>query len=374
MQQVQGNIHQQPVEHLLIGAMDDAGLIGSQLRANLSRDLHSKLILRGASDAIEIIGAPGSGRRLVIDAAHRAAVRALGRADRIVRFPAGGGSDLTSRLDAARREASGATLVIDGFGELPESQRALVARHLRGQGPDTLTFVVSDNSALGARPEAHPATAIRIKPLHEREEDIWELVDHFYGGMREEMDLGVCVGFSRQARTDLAEVIRELNLESVRRVRDIVRDIVFGMKAHGDMPLKLTSDNVRPYLEATFGQTDAARRNHEAALVESQFGDHELNRDHPLLEQLAEIHGVPVEILRHEVEVLSKIVGTIEGVPKRYRNIMAKSEDVQRAAMWLLTGATTQADFRRFFGDEGFMRPTKSVAWAFYNRVFQRDT
>lgn len=374
MQQVQETLAPRPLEETLLGAMDDVGLVGAQLRSNLSRDLHSKVILRGAADAVEIIGAPGSGRHLVINAAHRAAVRALGRADRIVRFPAGGGDDLASRLDAARREATGATLVIEGFGELPKAQRVAVARHLREPGPDALTFVVSDTTTHDAATAGHPATFIRIKPLHEREEDIWELVDHFFDGMRDDMDLGPCIGFSRQARTDLAEVIRELNLESVRRVRDIVRDIVFGAKAQGAMPFKLTSDNVRPYLEATFGQTDSARRHHEAALVESQFGDYDLNRDHPLLEQLAELHGVPPELLRHEVEVLSKIVETIDGVPRSYRNIMAKSEDVQRAAMWLLTGATTQADFRRYFGDEGFMRPTKSVAWAFYNRVFQRDT
>ena len=64
----------------------------------------------------------------------------------------------------------------------------------------------------------------------------------------------------------------------------------------------------------------------------------------------------------------------MHGVPRSYRNIMTKAEDVQRAAMWLLTQASTQADFRRYFGEEGFMRPTKSVAWAFYNRVFQRET
>lgn len=188
------------------------------------------------------------------------------------------------------------------------------------------------------------------------------------------MELGVCVGFSRQARTDLAEVIRETSLESVRRVRDIVRDVVFDALAHGELPLKLTSEHVRPYLERSFGQTEAARRDHQVALVESQFADNALRRDYPLLEQLAELHAIPVEVLRAEVDVLAKVVDSIDGLPRSYRNIMAKAEDIQRAALWLLTGANTQADFRRYFGDEGFMRPTKSVAWAFYNRVFQRES
>lgn len=373
MQQVQHTLSPNHVDMLVMGAMDDVGLIGGHLRSNLTRDLKSKILLRHASDAVEIIGAPGSGRHKVIDAAHRAAVRALGRTDRVIHFrPATGGCDLAAGLLAARAQAAGGTLVIEGFSALPEDDRIHVSRLLREPGPDALTFAVSDH--LAGRPEAHPATVIHIKPLHEREEDIWELVDHFFDGLRDDMELGVCVGFSRQARTDLAEVIRETSLESVRRVRDIVRDVVFDALAHGELPLKLTSEHVRPYLERSFGQTEAARRDHQVALVESQFADNALRRDYPLLEQLAELHAIPVEVLRAEVDVLAKVVDSIDGLPRSYRNIMAKAEDIQRAALWLLTGANTQADFRRYFGDEGFMRPTKSVAWAFYNRVFQRES
>jgi hypothetical protein len=373
MEWLQQNANSTQVDLLLAGAMDDVGLVGAHLRSNLSRDLKSKLLLRRGADAIEVVGAPGSGRHTVIDAAHRAAVRALGRSDRVVRFrPVPNDTNLVNHLNAARHEASGATLVIEDFGALPEAQQITVSRVLRQPGPDALTFAVSER--LAPNPEAHPATCIQIRPLHEREEDIWELVDHFFDALRGEMDLGDCVGFSRQARTDLAEVIRETSLESVRRVRDVVRDIVFEAMAVGALPLKLTSEHVRPHLERAFGQTEASRRDHQLALVESQFADNELTRDYPMLEQLAELHGIPVEVLRAEVDVLARVVASIDGLPRSYRNIMAKAEDVQRAALWILTGATTQADFRRYFGDEGFMRPTKSVAWAFYNRVFQRDS
>ena len=60
-------------------------------------------------------------------------------------------------------------------------------------------------------------------------------------------------------------------------------------------------------------------------------------------------------------------------MPRSYRNILDRAEDIQRAGLWLMTGARTQAEFRRHFGEERYMRPTKSVAWAFYNRVFKRD-
>ena len=94
--------------------------------------------------------------------------------------------------------------------------------------------------------------------------------------------------------------------------------------------------------------------------------------DEEQLVRLAELHQVPVELLRRQVELLRDVIRSIDGVPKSYRNIVDKADDVQRGALWILSGATTQAGFRRFFGPEGFMRPTKSVAWDFFNRVWKR--
>ncbi|MCC6621849.1 MAG: hypothetical protein IT385_11375 [Deltaproteobacteria bacterium] len=90
------------------------------------------------------------------------------------------------------------------------------------------------------------------------------------------------------------------------------------------------------------------------------------------MQALSDLHGVPPELLVRQVELMRQIAASIEGRPRSYRNVSDKIEDVQRASLWLMSGATTQAGFRRFFGTEGFMRPTKSVAWDFFNRVFKR--
>lgn len=89
-------------------------------------------------------------------------------------------------------------------------------------------------------------------------------------------------------------------------------------------------------------------------------------------QQLAATHGVSVDLLKRQVQIFREIIQSIDDVPRSYRNVVDRIEDVQRAALWLLSTARTQADFRRFFGTETFMRPTKSVAWDFYNRVFKR--
>jgi hypothetical protein len=364
-------------EDAVITALDRAGIVGQRLRERLVKDLRAKIVLRQGQDAIEIIGLPGTGKHKVVSAAHEVARSALGRTGHLSTFRCDEPVDrLEVAVGRAVDEARGGTLVFERFGELDPARRAQITRVMRDRGSDALLIAVTDKDGEQGTLDSRPATSIRLKPLHERDEDIWELVDHFYGALAEEQVLGECAGFSRQAKADVAEAIRETSLSSVRRLRDIVRDVVFEALAEGELPLKLMSEHVRPYLERTFGQTDEARRRHDAALVASQFEAPELTdpQTATLIAQLAELHDISPEVLRREVEVLREVCESVHGVPKSYRNIMTKAEDVQRAAMWLLTGATTQADFRRFFGDEGFMRPTKSVAWAFYNRVFQRET
>ncbi|HRE90214.1 MAG TPA: hypothetical protein PK095_13855 [Myxococcota bacterium] len=385
MPQPLGGVGPMGADDLVVAALDRAGIVGQRLRERLAKDLKAKVLFRRGGDAIEVIGLPGTGKHKVVSAAHEAANAAFGRSGGLSVFRC----DELDRNERGERElpleaavhraidgARGGTLVFERFGELEASRRAQVTRAMRERGGEAVLIAVSDKELDGSALDSRPATSIRLKPLHERDEDIWELVDHFYGGLAEEHRLGECEGFSRQAKADMAEAVRETSLTSVRRLRDIVRDVVFEALAEGDLPLKLTSDHVRPYLERTFGQTEESRRRHDAALVMSQFDAPEVSdpQTASLIAQLAELHGVSADLLRREVEVLREVVDSVHGVPRSYRNIMTKAEDIQRAAMWLLTGASTQADFRRFFGEEGFMRPTKSVAWAFYNRVFQRET
>jgi len=375
----QASFNDGSLDSLVVGALDRAGIVGQRLRERLVRDLKAKVVLGQGHDAVEVIGAPGTGKHKVVRAAHEVARAALGRSDLVTSLrcdePQGWPhARIDQAIHRAIDAAQGGTVVLERFGDLDPERRIQAARVLRDRGSEALLLAMSDKDLGEGALDSRPATSIRIKPLHEREEDIWELVDHFYQALVDDQVVGECQGFSRQAKADLAEAVRETNLASVRRLRDVVRDVVFESLADGELPLKLMSEHVRPYLERTFGQTEEARRRHDAALVASQFDAPELNGQSTLIQQLADVHGVPVELLKREVEVLREVVESVSGVPRSYRNIMTKAEDVQRAAMWLLTQASTQADFRRYFGEEGFMRPTKSVAWAFYNRVFQRET
>ena len=367
---------QRSIDAGLQAAMDGAGLIGPKFREGLLHELKSKVILRSAKDPIEIVGATGSGKHAVALAAHLAGKNLLDKDGAMVTYHCDTAStDRSTALDDMIEDARHGTLVLERFGALNElGQRALLRRIENSQ---TGALVVSLKDA--AAPVAHSRSTelpapIRIKPLHEREDDIWALVDHFFAAcVRDAADAAFearCRGFSRQAKGDIAQVVENTELASVRQLRIVVRDIVFEALSLPEVPIKIKSDNVRPYLEARFGQTSMSREQRDAELVRSRF---DALVDRSLLEQLAELHNVPAGLLERQAELVAEITGYIDDMPRSYRNILDRAEDLQRAGVWLMTGARTQAEFRRFFGEERYMRPTKSVAWAFYNRVFKRD-
>jgi len=354
-------------------SMDRVGLVGQRFREGLLHDLKAKLVLREGRDPVDVVGGAGTGKHLVVDAAHAVATDALGRTGPKTEFDCASAKDhdrsLEMTLKGAIGEAAGGTLVLDGFGHLSPTQQRIATRVVQARRADTLVLSVRDQAD---RTSAAPGrTTIVVKPLHEREDDIWELTEHFFGStVADGVDMKGCRGFSRQAKADISEVVQETGLGSVRKLQDIVRDVMFEVLATGEIPLKITSDHVRPYLEREFAQTDERRGARQSALIDSQF-DNMVQRS--LIERLAETHGLPADLLTRQAELMEEIIGYIDDVPRSYRNIVDRAEDVQRAALWIVSGATTQAEFRRFFGEERFMRPTKSVAWAFYNRVFKRE-
>ena len=358
------------LDQQLSSSFERVGVIGNHLRNSLSHEFKAKILVRGGRAPVEITGLPGVGKHTIAEAAHAVACDVLGRRDHTVRLDCEQQNDLESSLREAIEQAEGGTLVLERFGALDERTRAATHRMLESNDRDALVLALHRAEDVTAKPQASLGTRIDVKPLHQREEDIWELVDHFFEALATDHDLGECRGFSRQAKADLATTVQQTNLASVRRLREIVHDVVFQLAAAETLPLKLTSAQVRPWLEAHAGLTPDARDARDSALLESQF-DAVASRS--LAERLAGIHGVPVDLMERQAEVLREIIGYIDDVPRSYRNIMDRAEDIQRAALWLVTGASTQARFRKFFGEQRFMRPTKSVAWAFYNRVFKRD-
>lgn len=346
-------------------ALDERGVVGNRFRSDVERGLMAGLLLREGRDPIHLLGEAGTGKSLVADVVHDLASTALGRSDARADLDCSvvSASSFAKALREAATASDGGTLVLDRMESLNAAGLARVERLQRGD---------QDILVVGLAQEATGATGarIRLKPLHEREDDIWALTDHYFGRVSAELPEHGCEGFSRQAKADIAARVQDTGVQSLCVLRDIVRDTVYEAAAAGPLPAKLESESVRTILEARYGQTPADRLARDTALIESAF---EGLGDPSMLARLSEIHGVPQSVLENQAEVMRSAIDTLDGLPRSYRNIMDRADDILRASLWVVSGAETQAEFRRFFGDERFMRPTKSVAWAFFNRVFKRD-
>ena len=346
-------------------ALDACGVVGDQFREQITRGVTSGLLLRRGQDPLHISGEPGTGKSLVATVVHELAHTVLERGGARVDLDCSAlkGPALQEALTLAAQTASHGTLVLDRMEALNADGLTHIERFQRSEN-DVLVVGLAD------APTGLPGARVKLKPLHEREDDLWRLIEHYFAKVAEELPGQSCRGFSRQSKADIAARVQDASLKSVAVLRDIVRDCVYEAAAEGDLPELLTSELVRAVLEARYGQSSEDRRSRDAALVESAF--EALSRP-ALVERLAEIHGVSPEVLAQQAEILRTSIETLDGLPKSYRNIMDRVDDIQRASLWLLSGAETQAEFRRFFGGERFMQPTKSVAWAFFNRVFKRD-
>ena len=106
---------------------------------------------------------------------------------------------------------------------------------------------------------------------HEREDDLWKLIDHFFERAAQEMPAYECRGFSRQSKADIAARVCDAGVKSVAVPRDIVRDCVYESAASGAQPELLTSAQVRAVLEGRYGQSNEERVSRDAVLIESPW-------------------------------------------------------------------------------------------------------
>lgn len=350
-----------------------AGLVGSHLLSMLRVAIPGKLLLRGGHDPIAVLGATGSGRHTVADALHLAARDLLGRSGGRVDVSLADSPTDTGVLDAALRRARGGTLIVEGLGTLPGPGRRVAARliDVAARRDDVLVIAVVDTGA-DAEDEGLPAgrprmmwwpgTRLELPRLSQRGDDVRELVAHVLVSTRADVG-GPLAEPCEDVVTALTAEARGRQIEAVGELRHLVRDVVFDAFARHGRPLPLAPADVARALGK-----DVSRHSTPDAAFEPPA-----DIDPDMLARLANTHGIPAHVLAQQVVVLREVIARLDDAPRSYANILERAEDIKRAALWLWAGADSQASFRKAFGEQRHMQPSKSVSWAFYNRVFKRE-
>lgn len=388
-------------------ACDSVNIVGSDLRQLLRREITAKVLLRRARDVVLISGPTGVGKEMVAATCHQAANHALGRKGQLVEVNC---ANLTqglfeSELFGHRRgsftgaerdytglvgKARGGTLVLDEIQALePQDQarllRFLGEREYRAVGDDAVKdtdalIVLSTNRDLTEmvrqgtfrRDVLDRASAkIAVPSLYERRRDIGELAQAF--ALEAGRDLGIAeneiYGLTRRARSDVETAVIRAEEVSVRRLREIIRDAVFLAAADG-ITDALESDRILPVLERELAFCAEHRDAQDIRELEEEF---DLAVSRALMSQLADRHSISKRTLTGLVRAMHSLIDEMDDQPRSYRNVVDRTNRISKVALWLASGANTQAEFRRFFGRLDHEMPTKSVAHQVYYEVFPKS-
>lgn len=400
-----GKLGQPNAAHCVDSACDSLHIVGDELRKFLAHEIPTKILMRQARDVVLLSGPTGAGKEKVAAACHEAARLALGRSGELVEVNCAnlGRGLFESELFGYRRgaftgadrdypglakRADNGTLVLDEIQALePQDQarllRFLGEREYRAVGDDkmrscTALVVLSTNRDLRAmvrdgsfrRDLLDRAIAkIALPSLYERRQDIGELAQAFALEAGRDITNEPFYGLTRRARTDVETAVMRTKEVSVRRLREIIRNTVF-LNAADNLPEALESEMVLPSLESELAFHPSDRASQDVTELEHEFDSlMGLSRLH----EIAARHNVSPTTLRLLCRTLHSMIAEMGDQPRSYRNVVERANRLLKIALWLVSGAQTQAGFRRYFGTLDADIPTKSVAHQIYYDVFPRE-
>ncbi len=378
------------------------GLVGSDLRDQLCRDIPAKVLLRRGRDVVLLSGPTGAGKERIAATLHEAARQALARSGDLIEVSCAnlGRGLFESELFGYRRgaytgadrdhegllaKAQGGTLVLDEVQALAADDQARLLRLLgereyRAVGDERVRtsdalIVLASNTDLKTLVAAgkfrrdlvdRALAKLVVPPLYARRRDIGELAQAFALEAAAELDAPEFIGLTRRALADVEVAVIRAQEVSVRRLKEFVRDAVF-VAAADALPEALDSDMLRPLLESEFAFTETHRDEQDVRELEH---DYELLVGRMRLLELAQDHRVSLHTLNKLCGAVKTVIDEMHDQPRSYRNVVERTGRLAKVALWLVSGAHTQAEFRRFFGSFEVDMPTKSVAHQLYHDVF----
>jgi transcriptional regulator with GAF, ATPase, and Fis domain len=388
------------------------GIVGSEFRSQLQRDIARSVLVRRAQDPVLLCGQTGTGKEVTAAVCHEVGKDVLGRHGPLVelncanlasnlfeselfgvRRGAYTGADVDRQgLAAAARDG---TLLLDEVQALSVPDQAKLLRFLgerefravggqRTEHCDALILLASNQDlrekvACGefrADLLDRIGTHITLPALHQRRQDIGELATAFAQGAAASIGVGgaaalsdrTFLGFTRRARTDIESAILLCREGSVRRLRAAVRDMVF-QAAMDRLPEVLESEHVLPILREYFGYSETTRGEADRLDVTALEQTLAARR----VRDVAARYNVRAATLDNLVHAVGAIIGDMNDQARSYRNVVERTARLSKVALWLVSGANSQVQFRRYFGSRGYEMPPKSVAHQVFHEVFPND-
>ena len=127
---------------------------------------------------------------------------------------------------------------------------------------------------------------------------------------------------------------------------------------------------IAPILETELSFSESDRDTQDREEIAQEF-DMLVGRTR--LREIAEQHRVSLRTVNKFSRAIQTVMEEMHDQPRSYRNVVERTNRLAKVALWLVSGANTQAEFRRFFGNQDAEMPTKSVAHQIYHEVFANN-
>ncbi len=394
----------------ILQTCDRLGIVGTRFREEIAAQVQASVLARRGRDTVRVTGSTGTGKELVTALVHEVAREQLGRNGELVEVNCGNLPDqlfesalfghkkgaftgATADNKGLLERAKGGTLVLDEVQNLSvEAQgrllRLIGEREYRPVGStalqrtDALIVLVSNLDLVQLAGDGkfrrdlldRAPAKIALLPLWQRREDVGELAQQFALEAAKDRGWEGFEGFTRRALADIEGAVVANEESSVRRLREMVRDAVFA--AGEPAPELLESAAVEKVLADFYGANPLAERGAwDREDIEDRF---DLAVEAQVVRHIAGLHGIPDATLLKLTRVLRELRDSLTAgekpVPDSYRNLMSRTSLATKAALWVLSGANNQSEFRKFFGSKNHEMPPKSVAWQLYHDVFGDET
>jgi hypothetical protein len=362
------------MQQLINCTLDRLHVYGQQFRQQVRHDLLSKLLLKEGRDTLTIFGAQGTGKRLVCQLAHELGHMVLGLQgdiwviDLALSFPELKVQDLLNRPNTSTIVFQNAH-VLSGADRTRFENLIDARNHQANKNTiETPPLMLITWEGIASSDLLETPHAISLTPLNGRASDIREIANSFLNQMGQEFDIKARA-FTRQALSDISQAVEQTQEVSVAKLRNVVLQVVLSAKKSECSARRIDSELTLPILGELLQFQAVQRAEADQVFIENRL---EQTIDAEMLKHLSELHNIAPQTLAKLAEALTEIMSQMEGVPRSYRNIVERWTLLMRVSFWLISKAKTQAEFRKFFGAERHMIPTKSVAWQLFHDVFRK--
>ena len=350
------------------GILDSAGVLGTDLRHDLARQLHAGVVGRGGRRPLLLVSSQDCSPARVARGIHEIGRKFLSRPGPFIEMAA---ADFVQRpgpaVEETFRDSLGGTVHLDTLESLPDKSCTRLARSLHENlavARGDVLLVASGEVAVERLPRVFSdlfEVQVQLPELFLRAGDLDEIIRHYVDDALAEVGIEDTRGLTLAAAAHIHRAV----VQTRRRagdLADLCRRIAADLETSRTSLEDgyVTSDCALPLLAEIWG--------YDPCLVEDSGVSQYRGLDFADRIRQAAVAGAGTslgfssELMDMQCRLIERFIEELPAHQRNYQGYSGRLEEMTWVAMKLVSGARTQAELRQFFGFGGEGRIPKATA------------